>query len=108
MREPIPLTCRACAQYEDETLQALALSLIPEDQLREKARQSIAGAQQQGSGAAAGSAGEEDAFVRQLLAWFKRDFFTWVQCQAAITCSGQPPSGRDIRGVCKLSSLSHR
>ena len=76
-------------QYEDETLQAIALSVIPEERLREQARSALAGergAQEQGGGSA-GSApagkpaalGEQDAFVRQLLSWFKRDFFTWVR-----------------------------
>lgn len=37
--------------------------------------------------AEAAPAAEEDAFVRQLLAWFKRDFFTWVrssECYSAL------------------------
>ena len=63
-------------QYEDETLQAIALSVIPEERLREQARTALAGeraAQQENSGSA-GSApagkptalSEQDAFVRQL------------------------------------------
>lgn len=62
-------------QYEDEMLQALALSVIPQDQLRERAR--AAAEQTQGAVQA-----EEDAFAWQLLSWFKRDFFTWVRLAA--------------------------
>ena len=76
-------------QDEDETVQAIALSVIPEERLRADAERALAkrrAAQQEGPGSAGKAAadepaalGEDDAFVRQLLSWFKRDFFTWVR-----------------------------
>ena len=51
-------------QYEDETLQALALSVMP-DRVLELAQPSPE---------------QEDELATRLLAWFKTDFFAWV-CQ---------------------------
>lgn len=77
-------------QYEDETLQAMALSCIPDDELREKAQQEIPEAHARGETLA-----EQDALAKQLLEWFKRKFFTWVStsfiCQArAWSCRLHP------------------
>ena len=60
-------------QYEDETLQAMALSCIPEDELQEKAQQQVHEAHARGE-----SLAEQDALAKQLLEWFKHSFFTWV------------------------------
>ena len=60
-------------QYEDETLQAMALSCIPDDELREEAQQQVHEAQAKGQHLA-----EQDAMAKQLLDWFKHKFFTWV------------------------------
>ena len=60
-------------QYEDETLQAMALSCIPDDELREEAQQQVHEARAKGQHLA-----EQDAMAKQLLDWFKHKFFTWV------------------------------
>ena len=60
-------------QYEDETLQAMALSCIPDDELREKAQQQMHEARSRGEELAA-----QDDLAKQLLEWFKHKFFTWV------------------------------
>ena len=58
-------------QYEDETLQALAMSVLPDDVLE-----------------AVGAEGEaEDQLARRLLAFFKNNFFSWVCLQKTITQS---------------------
>ena len=67
-------------QYEDETLQAMALSCIPDDELREEAQQQVHEARAKGQHMA-----EQDAMTRQLLDWFKHKFFTWVS-QPHQTC----------------------
>ncbi len=63
------------AQYEDETLQAMALSVIPEDDLQAAAEQAIAESKAKGEEPVLA---QQDALARQLLLWFKRDFFKWV------------------------------
>ena len=106
--------CGRVAQYEDETVQAIALSVIPEECLRKEAESALAeerAAQQEDRGSAgSATAGkpmaaltEEDAFVRRLLSWFKRDFFTWVRhvlLQGRATVAGrcrQPCSFKECR-----------
>ena len=71
--EVLILLC--AAQYEDETLQAMALSVIPEDELQAAADAAIEESRQNGD---APVLAQQDAFVRQMLLWFKRDFFSWV------------------------------
>ena len=51
----------------------MALSCIPDDELREKAQQQMHEARSCGKELA-----EQDAMAKQLLAWFKHSFFTWV------------------------------
>ena len=70
-------------QYEDETLQAMALSCIPDDELREKAQQEIPEAHARGETLA-----EQDALAKQLLEWFKRKFFTWVSFKLHLPSKG--------------------
>lgn len=53
----------------------MALSVIPEEQLREAALKAVEESRVRGDQPALA---EQDAFARQLLEWFKRDFFKWV------------------------------
>eukprot|EP00959_Pyramimonas_sp_CCMP1952_P062469 1306281-Pyramimonas_sp.AAC.1 len=62
-------------KYEDAVLQAQALSVIPLDQLKEEAEER-----------AESEAGKQDALVRALLLWFKRDFFSWVNNAPCESC----------------------
>lgn len=73
------LTCRACVfvmQCEDPIAQALAVSLIPLDQIECTARETLLlnerlGVEQQ--------LGQEDLVLQGLLRWFKTDFMKWVR-----------------------------
>ncbi|KAK9863780.1 hypothetical protein WJX84_004037 [Apatococcus fuscideae] len=61
-------------QYEDEGLQALALSLMPLDEMQAEADDTASLSTQLGDGP---EVAVQDALVQELLAWFK-NFFTWV------------------------------
>lgn len=65
-----------CAQgYEDELAQAIALSVMPLEEMRGAAEDQAA------LSAAMGEAPPlalEDALAQELLAWFKTSFFSWV------------------------------
>ena len=62
-------------QYEDELLQAIAQSIMPLDQMNSSAEDAAT---------LSAAMGEqpvrqvEDLLARELLTWFKHDFFTWV------------------------------
>ncbi|KYQ93574.1 hypothetical protein DLAC_04945 [Tieghemostelium lacteum] len=60
-------------RYEDKTLQAKALSLLPKSVLFNRKNERIA-------------PGEEQ--LRELLHWFKYDFFKWVDQPNCSTCDG--------------------
>jgi peptide-N4-(N-acetyl-beta-glucosaminyl)asparagine amidase len=65
-------------QYYDEAAVRLALAAIPVAKLQDLA-------------AAAGDGGDEhfhDEVLKQLLHWFKHDFFTWVTTPSCEACSG--------------------
>ena len=51
----------------------MALSCIPDNELREKAQQQMHESRSRGEELA-----DQDAMARQLLVWFKHSFFTWV------------------------------
>jgi hypothetical protein len=70
----------AAVQVEDAELQARARALLPLDALQREAHEAaelngLLGETQ----AAGGVAGLDDFLVQGLLAFFKRDFFTWVR-----------------------------
>ena len=59
--------CVTCLQYEDELAQAMCLSCMPLEELKQ----------------AAGP--EQDALARHLLQWFKHQFFTWASQGSALS-----------------------
>ena len=61
----VPVTC---PQYEDELVQAICLSCMPLEELKQ----------------AAGA--EQDALANELLQWFKHRFFTWASLGSALSC----------------------
>lgn len=69
-------------QYEDETAQALALSIIPFEEIDNIADQV----------AFEKKLGENDARICAYLCWFKQKFFSWVDKPPCARCSG-PTNG---------------
>jgi hypothetical protein len=70
--------------YEDELSQTLALSLIPSEELRQKATVD----------------GEVNDYelARQLLNWF-HSFFQWVNVPKCSECQVEGKSGMDSHGI---------
>ena len=71
-------------QCEDELLQALALSVMPLEELHAEAASELA--LNAGLGQALALA-HEDLLVQKLLAWFKQCFFRWTDNPACGACS---------------------
>ncbi|ODQ51682.1 peptide-N(4)-(N-acetyl-beta-glucosaminyl)asparagine amidase [Saitoella complicata NRRL Y-17804] len=71
---------RTPQQYESQTLQDRALSVIPLDRIYAEAEE---------KGKADSSWGHQDHVIRALMAWFKNDFFTWVNSPACSRCQGE-------------------
>ncbi|KNC47643.1 peptide-N(4)-(N-acetyl-beta-glucosaminyl)asparagine amidase [Thecamonas trahens ATCC 50062] len=65
-------------KYEDNELRARALSVIPSDKLEAAAAAAVA---QSGRAIA-------DELLRQLLTWFKEEFFAWCQAPVCRACGG--------------------
>eukprot|EP00882_Tetradesmus_deserticola_P010241 GHRQ01010819.1.p1 GENE.GHRQ01010819.1~~GHRQ01010819.1.p1 ORF type:complete len:153 (+),score=68.09 GHRQ01010819.1:653-1111(+) len=71
--------CYAALQVEDAELQARARALLPLEQLRLESQEAADLNALLGEQQPAGSVlGRDDFLVQGLLAFFKRDFFTWV------------------------------
>lgn len=67
-------------QYEDQLLQALALSVMPLDRLTIAAEDAAALSRATGEEPPKAA---EDRLAQELLNWFKHEFFTWVGPNAA-------------------------
>ncbi|XP_067282223.1 peptide-N(4)-(N-acetyl-beta-glucosaminyl)asparagine amidase isoform X1 [Pseudorasbora parva] len=87
--------------YENPELQQKALSCIPHELLRSRAKERL---KQAKDADPAWSLGEEDMLVLDLLQWFKGDFFSWVDSLPCSRCGGKtqpsgalPPSNDDLR-----------
>ena len=65
-----------CLQYEDPVAQALALSVMPVDELQEAAREASDVSVSMGEDPALA---QEDALAQGILDWFKGSFFSWVR-----------------------------
>ena len=78
-------------QYQDPKLQQQALSILPLEALLERARKS-------GKAGGGGELRKSDQFVREVLSWFKGDFFKWTNspqcsfCASATQAVGMAPS----------------
>jgi peptide-N4-(N-acetyl-beta-glucosaminyl)asparagine amidase len=80
--------------YEDELAQAMALSIMPLPELEAAAEEAV------GVSAAMGEQpllSREDALAQELLLWFKRDFFTWVNSPPCEHC-GAVTRGAGVGG----------
>lgn len=71
-------TYKQVLMYEDKELQAKALSLIPIQELEERAENNNNKLPD-----------ERDELSRQLLYWFKRDFFKWVNEPICQQCNNK-------------------
>jgi hypothetical protein len=69
-------TITAAQGYEDELVQALALSVMPLEALRGAAQEACELSQAMGEEPLLDF---EDALALELLVWFKQDFFCWVR-----------------------------
>ncbi len=67
--------CGVAVQYEEEELQALALSVMPVEEMEAGAQETARLSAELGDETVVAV---QDALVQELLAWFKT-FFTWVQ-----------------------------
>ena len=106
-------------RYENHDLQKKARNCIPQQQLRSSARERLRQARQSNPEC---ELVEDDFLVLELLGWFKRDFFSWVDCLPCSHCGCQTvksdplsPSAEDLRwgaqrvesfhcGTCRLST----
>lgn len=62
--------------YHDELNQAIAASLIPLEDMEAEALQAVSLSREMGEEP---PQTQEEALLRQLLTWFKSDFFAWVR-----------------------------
>ena len=70
-------------QAEDAEAQQAALEVMPLEQLRREAADTmelnrLLGEHDTTAGSSGTSAGQDDLLVQGMLRWFKRDFFKWV------------------------------
>ncbi|XP_051526404.1 peptide-N(4)-(N-acetyl-beta-glucosaminyl)asparagine amidase-like isoform X1 [Myxocyprinus asiaticus] len=87
--------------YESPALQKKALSCIPHELLKSRAKERL---KQANDADPACSLSEEDMLVLDLLQWFKGEFFSWVDSLPCSRCGGRtqtsgslPPSNDDLR-----------
>jgi hypothetical protein len=103
----LPVPSLPAVQVEDAELQARARALLPLDALRREAQEAAELNALLGEQAAAGGvAGLDDFLVQGLLAFFKRDFFSWVRGWGAGSAAGQ--RGRDTAELDASVTWSNR
>uniref|UniRef100_A0A2M4AG74 Peptide-N(4)-(N-acetyl-beta-glucosaminyl)asparagine amidase n=1 Tax=Anopheles triannulatus TaxID=58253 RepID=A0A2M4AG74_9DIPT len=84
-------------QYEDDLLQASGRSLIPLDRLRSQAKEKQAqwrrllqqGSLAHGTDSTEKEPSAEDLLVEELTAWFRGEFFRWVNALPCTTCGNE-------------------
>ncbi|KAM6899468.1 peptide-N(4)-(N-acetyl-beta-glucosaminyl)asparagine amidase [Xenentodon cancila] len=88
-------------QYENPELQQKARSVIPHQELSSAAQYKLKEAQEADPEC---KLGIEEFLVLELLRWFKKDFFSWVDCLPCSQCGGctqntgsLSPSADDLR-----------
>ena len=74
--------------YEDSSLQQKARFCMPLDQLRENARKQCGAYNQTYSTPPSEAIDMKDLLLLELLAWFKHDFFHWVDAPKCEGCGG--------------------
>eukprot|EP01080_Neovahlkampfia_damariscottae_P001488 gene1488-12105_t len=86
------------AQYYDEGMKKVALQVIPVSSITKKAKESYESQQD--------STSYRDEIVKQLLSWFKGEFFSWVNapncdhCQSPTKCIGMSqPTEEEKQGL---------
>ena len=89
--------------YEDTQLQQKAVKCIPVSQLEKQAQEKQAQEKQQASSSSI-NAELRDFILLELLAWFKFDFFRWVDSPPCVQCGGStlsvgsaPPDADELR-----------
>ncbi|KFB51625.1 AGAP007390-PA-like protein [Anopheles sinensis] len=78
-------------QYEDELLLVGGRSVIPIDELTARAKDKLIQWQRLLHGSANGEQepSHEDLLLEELTAWFKADFFTWVNALPCLVCGNE-------------------
>ncbi|XP_061400557.1 peptide-N(4)-(N-acetyl-beta-glucosaminyl)asparagine amidase [Musca vetustissima] len=85
----------AVMQYEDEKLLAAGRQLIPIDELTQRASETLIRIQEESSKAVEeGKPALKEPCIRdlilvELVAWFKNDFFEWVNCLPCKVCGSE-------------------
>eukprot|EP01129_Flabellula_baltica_P000356 TRINITY_DN10381_c0_g1_i1.p1 TRINITY_DN10381_c0_g1~~TRINITY_DN10381_c0_g1_i1.p1 ORF type:complete len:840 (-),score=148.00 TRINITY_DN10381_c0_g1_i1:12-2291(-) len=87
MMSKISSTANICKLHHNPELQQKVLSIVPVEELKERARNNPARLPSL-----------EDELIVQLLHWFKEEFFTWVNNDVCSHCNS-PNTARSGRGI---------
>eukprot|EP00197_Chlamydomonas_leiostraca_P010087 CAMPEP_0202880392 /NCGR_PEP_ID=MMETSP1391-20130828/35044_1 /ASSEMBLY_ACC=CAM_ASM_000867 /TAXON_ID=1034604 /ORGANISM="Chlamydomonas leiostraca, Strain SAG 11-49" /LENGTH=182 /DNA_ID=CAMNT_0049562899 /DNA_START=60 /DNA_END=605 /DNA_ORIENTATION=+ len=90
-------------QAEDAESQALALSLMPLDDMRAAAHLMVA----LNPGPGPGTLACDDYLIRELATWFKTRFFSWVDAPPCGFCGANNPRGGAHMGTPTPEERSH-
>jgi peptide-N4-(N-acetyl-beta-glucosaminyl)asparagine amidase len=80
---------RTVSMFKDSTLQATALSLIPSDKLRHNAQLKFEKYQEENQGSSVNVHQLDHFIIKELLHWFKHEFFQWVNEPPCDHCKQQ-------------------
>ncbi|KAL4427885.1 hypothetical protein ABPG75_001974 [Micractinium tetrahymenae] len=96
-------SAKKALKYGDELAQAMALSVMPMDRLAGAAEEACAVSAAMGEQPPLAL---EDALAQELLAWFKSDFFCWVNAPPCPTCGVASTAGAGM-GVPSAEEAEH-